>query len=168
MRAILTLLLLGSQIHPQRVPLEKVVQRSGLVVLAEADKVSVSEEKLPLDPGKTDLGTLPAFVRVRRRYVVKEVLFDDGRSGAVRVGHTLEVDDPNWALNRAMSHASQTNGVMPSLSIQMLQNECFPDKATTPALLFLRRVGADLQLTIHGAWEKPASRKQVEAALNRP
>lgn len=150
--------------YVKKVPLERLVEFSQFVIVARPAEPPHMEEPIDITPpGSEPSSAFPPFLRVRRRFVVEEIL--QPMSGAPAPGDVIEVDSASYEYDLGVHRKSYVENVHRITLHEMYDPEDLPDQSSASRLVFLRRRGEDWSFAYDPGEEGLGLRARVEMIL---
>jgi hypothetical protein len=166
----------------EKVSLERLVDASGLVIVARPAAPPEREEPIDITPpGKNPSSAFPPFLRVQRRYRVLEILFSETRSGKFLAppgevrqddtpapGELIEVDAEAYEYELGVHRKRYLDRIDKITIREVYDPEEVPEKSSGPRLVFLqRRGGKGWRFAVDPGEEGIGLRDRVETLLRR-
>ena len=162
----------------KKVPLERLVQFSQLVIVARPAEPPEIEEQIDITPpGSEPSADFPPFIRVRRRFVVEEILQPKSdqrppplgltrtRDATPALGDVIEVDSVSHDYDLGVHRKRYVEHVHKITIHERYDPEDLPEKLSSSRLVFLRRAGESWSFAFDPGEEGLALRARVEKFL---
>jgi hypothetical protein len=154
--------------HVKRVPLERLVESAQLVIVARPAEPPEREERIDITPpGSEPSADFPPFIRVRRRFVVEEILHSKGRDDTPAPGDVIEVDAASHEYDLGVHRKRYVENVSRITIHEIYDPEELPGNLSSPRLVFLRRRGDGWSFAVDPGEEGLGLRSRVEKFLER-
>ena len=162
--------------YAKKVPLERLVESSQLVIVARPAEPPEMEEHIDITPpGSGPSADFPPFIRVRRRFVVEEILQPGkhpsplglamSRDAAPSLGDVIEVDSASHDYDLGVHRKAYVEHVHRITIHERYDPEDLPEKPSSSRLVFLRRRGECWSFAVDPGEEGLGLRAQVEKFL---
>jgi hypothetical protein len=162
----------------KKVPLERLVEFSQLVIVARPAEPPEREEPIDITPaGSEPSAAFPPFIRVRRRFVVEEILQPKGgkrppplrltmtRHAIPVLGDVIEVDSASHDYDLGVHRKRYVEDVHKITIHEVYDPEDLPEKLFSSRLVFLRRRGEGWSFAFDSGEEGLGLRARVEKVL---
>jgi hypothetical protein len=164
--------------HLNKVPLERLVEFSQLVIVARPAEPPEMEEQIDITPpGSEPSAAFPPFIRVRRRFVVEEILQPRSserppppgltmtRDATPALGDVIEVDSASHDYDLGVHRKRYVENVNRITIHETYDPEDLPEKHSSSRLVFLRRRGECWSFAFDPGEEGLRLRARVEKFL---
>jgi hypothetical protein len=160
----------------KKVPLERLVESSELVIVARPAEPPARQEPIDIaPPGSEPSAAFPPFIRVRRRFVVEEILQAKGdkrpppvgvtRAAIPALGDVIEVDSASHDYDLGVHRKRYVENVHKITIHERYDPEDLPEKLSSSRLVFLRHRGEGWSFAFDSGEEGLGHRARVEKVL---